>query len=586
MKRKTLKKIASLLALTIAATTVFAGCGEKKDTANDASKAEESKSTESEDAEQSETADVTEKTGSIKVMVYDRGTIPASEGDMDNNRWADWIKENAPVKEIEFVGIPKSEGYETMALQYAGGDGPDLFPNTETRLTDFYQQGMVLEITDEMLDKMPNYKAMLETYPALLKCNSRDGKLLGFGRYDTFGHNHAMVVRADWMENLGIEEPKTIDEFYDMLYKFTYEDPDGNGVNDTWAINMTTDAQRVTAHMFGFGNPEKYTFDEDGKLVYAWENIEAWLAFAKKVVDNKLVNPDFLTMKADDDQADFLNGRIGIWCTGRFTNSARFSTMNSVKSQMPETAKLTSFALPDAGFGVFTANATSGIGNEGFISSDAKDVDAVLTYANWLYDPGVTEYLKYGPEGEYYERNEYGTWYAVNAEKNATEYDYSQDYNLLRCATSKSDVAAGYIASANDTYNVELSAADEVTQELGALTYKLFSIANEPNVPDPRVYLTQGKPALPDELTLIQSTTDTLVNDILKAGLADSNRSAADIVAEAKSTWIAAGGEQVDAWYAEYYATDELALLPSDFLALKVVPELTPLAADNLAKFE
>ena len=581
MKNKTIKKIASLLALTLTATAAFAGCGKKDQTNN------ETPSTSSESqSESSESSDaVVEKTGSIKVMYSDRAVIPDAEGDVNNNRWTEWIRENAPVAEIEFIGIPKAEAYETMSLQFAGGTGPDLYPNTEARLTDFYQQGMAMEITDEMLDKMPNYKALLEKYPALVKNNSRNGKLVGFGVYSPYGCNHTMVVRQDWMENLGISTPTTIDEFYDMLYAFTYNDPDGNGVNDTWGINMTTDAQRVTAHMFGFGNPEKYKFDENGDLVYAWDNIEAWLEFAKKVVDNKLVNPDYLTMKGDDDQADFLNSKIGVYCSGRFVNSNRYNLFKSVKEQMPETTKLTTFALPETEFGRYTANPNSGIATNGFISTDCKDLDATLAYANWLYDPAVSEYLYYGPEGEYYEKNEYGTWFALDTEKNKAEYAYASDYCVMNVA--KSILADdSYSARANDEYNVCLSSDDELLQEFGVLYYDLFSIANEPGVSDPRVWLTQGKPALEDELALILSTTDKLVDDTLKAGIADSSKTAAEVVAEAKATWVAAGGERVDEWFANYYATEEMALLPADFEGLKVVPEMTPIAAENAAKFQ
>ena len=587
MKRKTVKKIASLLALTLTATAVFAGCGKKDDTEVDASKSSESsvESSKADDAaEPSE--EVVEKSGKIKVMVYDRASMASSEGDLNNNRWTEWIRENSPLEEIEFVAIPKTEGYETMSLQFAGGDGPDLYPNTEARLTEFVTQGVAMEITDEMLDKMPNYKALLETYPALVKNNSRNGKLYGFGVYSTFGHNHTMVVREDWMENLGISTPTTVDEFYDMLYAFTYNDPDGNGVNDTWGINMTTDAMRVTAHMFGFGNPEKYKFDENGNFVYAWDNIEAWLTFAKKCVENKLVNPDFMTMKADDDQADFLNSRIGVYCSGRFTNSNRYNLFKSVKEQMPETTKLTTFALPDAGFGVYTANANSGIATDGFISTDCKDLDATLAYVNWLYDPDTTAYLTHGPEGEYYDRNEYGTWFVVDSEKNSVEFDYRSDYILMQTALqTEADAAAGYSPRANDEYNQALSSDDPIRQEFGILNYKFMCVANQPEVTDPRVYLTQGKPALPDELALSATTADTMVNDLLKAGIGDSSKSVADVIAEAKATWEAANGAEIDAWYANYYATEETALLPSDFLNLKVVPEMTPLAAERAATF-
>lgn len=40
-------------------------------------------------------------------------------------------------------------------------------------------------------------------------------------------------MRGDWLDKLGLSKPTTINEFYEASYMFTYEDPDGNGMNDT-----------------------------------------------------------------------------------------------------------------------------------------------------------------------------------------------------------------------------------------------------------------------------------------------------------------------------------------------------------------
>ena len=40
-------------------------------------------------------------------------------------------------------------------------------------------------------------------------------------------------VRQDWLDKLGLTVPKTVDDVYKVAYAFTYNDPDGNGKNDT-----------------------------------------------------------------------------------------------------------------------------------------------------------------------------------------------------------------------------------------------------------------------------------------------------------------------------------------------------------------
>ena len=36
-------------------------------------------------------------------------------------------------------------------------------------------------------------------------------------------------IRKDWLEKLGLEEPKTVDELYNVLVTFRDKDPNGNG---------------------------------------------------------------------------------------------------------------------------------------------------------------------------------------------------------------------------------------------------------------------------------------------------------------------------------------------------------------------
>ena len=46
-------------------------------------------------------------------------------------------------------------------------------------------------------------------------------------------------IRKDWLDKLGLEQPKTIDDFYNVLKAFKEQDPDGNGANDTYGMIVT-----------------------------------------------------------------------------------------------------------------------------------------------------------------------------------------------------------------------------------------------------------------------------------------------------------------------------------------------------------
>lgn len=107
-----------------------------------------------------------------------------------------------------------------------------------------------------MLDKMPNYKRMLEEYPIIDKLCKVNGKRYRIGKMANVLPNHTIVIRKDWLDNLGLSIPETPEELLEICRAFTEDDPDGNGKDDTWGISMTTDTQRILAHMWGFPSPE------------------------------------------------------------------------------------------------------------------------------------------------------------------------------------------------------------------------------------------------------------------------------------------------------------------------------------------
>ncbi|GHU60446.1 hypothetical protein FACS189444_7110 [Spirochaetia bacterium] len=77
-----------------------------------------------------------------------------------------------------------------------------------------------------------------------------DGKIYALP-YENLRVKSYTYVRADWLKNVGIDLSKkqdygtsggkviTLDEYKDILIKFTRNDPDKNGKNDTYGLGST-----------------------------------------------------------------------------------------------------------------------------------------------------------------------------------------------------------------------------------------------------------------------------------------------------------------------------------------------------------
>lgn len=573
MKKTTIQRMAMVMALTVTAVIALTGCaGGTKQAAGTTVQGNQEGQTEA--GVQKE-----ENYGKISVMTYDRGTINSSEGTMTDNRWTKWINENAPFDEVTFVAVPKAEAPQTMSNLFSAGGGPDVVATYEDTLP-FVNNGMALEITDEMLDKMPNYKRMLEEYPIIDKLCKVNGKRYTIGKMSNVLPNHTIVIRRDWLNNLGLPMPETPEELLEVCRAFTEDDPDGNGKDDTWGISMTTDTQRILAHMWGFPSPEKYTMN-DGELTYAWDRMESWLEYTKKIIDNGYVNPDFLTMKGDDDRADFLNGKIGIYGSGRFSQ-VNTSIYKDFKASNPD-GQLDTFPLPATEYGAYTGYMNGGPSIVGFINAETENVDGALAYINWLCDPEISEYLMYGEDGVYYKKDSEGTHVVVDAAKNEVEFNYASDYSII-----KNELLTGsenpVNIHADDYYNQYLKSDDPIMHEFGDLYYKMVLIVNDTQAIEPRKW-QQALPVLPTELNIIKATADPQTNeklDSLKAGLANKDLSAHEIMENVKKAWYDAGGQKVEDYYRQYYKDAGAdALLEEDYDALKDQPVMTENARKN-----
>ncbi|WP_248928595.1 extracellular solute-binding protein [Paenibacillus hamazuiensis] len=159
---------------------------------------------------------------------------------------------------------------------------------------------------------LKDYPNLSKANPTILNNTSVNGKYYGLYVTRPIGRM-GINYRKDWLDNLGMREPTTIDEFYNMLKAFTYNDPDKNGKNDTYGMVVTRFGGPWDIMQTWFGAPNKWG-EKDGKLIPAHltpEYMEA-LKFFKKLYDEKLVNPDFAVYDSAKWNDPIVNGQAGV----------------------------------------------------------------------------------------------------------------------------------------------------------------------------------------------------------------------------------------------------------------------------------
>jgi len=231
---------------------------------------------------------------------------------------------------LTLSALPSSENDQDQKINAAGAANslPDIFMVSNKVLPKLIENGLLASV-DDMYDLMPNRTSKLydadarafTTFPVTEK-----GKTVmhsfGLAQPGSIVRNEGVLIRKDWLDKLGLAVPKTTDEFLEVMKAFTFKDPDGNGQNDTYGyggyleVSATNEGlgRRFDPLMGAFGVAGTWNLasaETAGLNILKPEYFDA-LSFFKKVVDEKVIDPNWLSYKKDDFRAAWKQGRFGI----------------------------------------------------------------------------------------------------------------------------------------------------------------------------------------------------------------------------------------------------------------------------------
>lgn len=256
-----------------------------------------------------------------------------------------------------------------------------------------------------------------EKYPNLSKANKDvlkqitvDGHIIGIYRARVIGRN-GLGYRYDWADKLGLDEPKTVEDVYNMAKAFTEQDPDGDGVDNTYGLCLCkyTGPIDIIQTWFGAGNGWA---ERDGKLVPSHmtdEYMEA-VNYVKKMYDEGMVYSDWAIRDTNTWSDGVKNGECGMFLDV-LDNSRRIwdyfvnTPIPSVNGDETASMALVGAIAKEEG-GQPVTMATSGMGGFFMITKGAKteaDLEACLTYLDKMCDDEMLTLADHGLEGIGYE---------------------------------------------------------------------------------------------------------------------------------------------------------------------------------------
>lgn len=213
--------------------------------------------------------------------------------------------------EVEWVNVSNADADTQLNLLIASNNLPDIiYYNWQGSYTGGLAKAIAdsvaIPLNDLLAEHAPNYTALLEASPELAKQVALDdGTIAMFasGRTDPrvriwFGPQ----IRQDWLDNLGLEMPTTMDEWYNVLKAFKEQDANGNGDANDEIPFVAAGASSLPSYVLSFAGAYGLVRDtfcvKDGKVVYspAEPAYKDFLAEMAKWYAEGLIDPDFAAM--------------------------------------------------------------------------------------------------------------------------------------------------------------------------------------------------------------------------------------------------------------------------------------------------
>lgn len=251
-------------------------------------------------------------------------SLVTDDNTLENNMWTKAFEEELGIIiKYKWVAQTTTEAVENMSVAIATGNIPDLVGVGANEIKTLGSAGKIADL-QEVYDQYaaPLTREILEEEGTLpFDAMKLDGKLMAIPRITGTYDNAPCLVwyRKDWLENLALDPPETIEDVFAIMESFTTKDPDGNNKNDTIGLgvcNQITHGDMGLQMIFNaYGAyPGIWIDDGNGGLMYGSIQPEVKTALSKirELCAKGYIDKEFVASSQDKVASQIAEGKIGM----------------------------------------------------------------------------------------------------------------------------------------------------------------------------------------------------------------------------------------------------------------------------------
>ncbi|MDG0808825.1 type 2 periplasmic-binding domain-containing protein [Cohnella rhizosphaerae] len=342
--------------------------------------------------------------------------------DINKNAITQYIENKLNIK-FKFDATPNANAADKKKLIMASGDYPSVFLSgdfTQSEQIDYGQQGVLLPLNDLIDQYGDEIKKAFQDDPDLKAAiTAPDGNIYALPHVNDCFHcwyAQKAWINKTWLDKLGLEMPKTTEDFYDVLKAFKEKDPNGNGKADeipyAGAIGTWHGVpSNFLMNAFIYDNDEDFFTMKDGKVDLAANKTE-WrqgLEYLNKLYGEGLIDKESFTQNGDaltqvaNKEGDNVLGAIAGGIPSLYFSLAADQTRHKDYVSIPPLTGPNGVAY--TGYYKSYGNGQFAITNK---ASKAQQIAAIkMADYMWSEDHAITN--EYGLEGKYWEKAPDGT---------------------------------------------------------------------------------------------------------------------------------------------------------------------------------
>ncbi|MEK3885028.1 extracellular solute-binding protein [Paenibacillus sp. PL2-23] len=301
--------------------------------------------------------------------------------------------------ELNITFIPNSQYRNQLRVKFASGEIPDIVQGWGI-ISDLADNDQLLPLNDLIDEHGPNLKKIIpkESWDAV----TRNGKIYAIPEAPLGDSPVARVlfVRKDWMDKVGIKEaPKTDADFLDMLRAFRDKDPNGNGKQDEIPFSARENFTWLDNVLSMYGVTMYGGTIENNEVIpqYASKNMKQALGIVKTMMDEKLIDSEFMSNKRNVWEQKIQSDLVGVWVHAPNLAWDWQERLNkSLPNGKPEVIAIPTPKAPgvtESGFGKKPFNKSFSI------TKASKDPAAAVRLLDWLVTQEGQEFVQFGVPG-------------------------------------------------------------------------------------------------------------------------------------------------------------------------------------------